>query len=203
MFNVRMQVGCTARFSLCVYMRPDLQHLCKVVFYECVHSNHGVDALPQNRRQRALSVGHVHFVAEALALGLDSSTILRRSYQYAEEEWHQRPECIASGLVRNAFIFFSLNMQACDEMYVIQRASNSPFITNPYMTVVVQSFEEWLDEHPEDQLTRDLGLTKQDIINIAGRVKPNIIQSHKDEVTSCRAQHFIKYFNDKKCTHEI
>ena len=166
MFNVRMQVGCTARFSLCVYMRPDLQHLCKVVFYECVHSNHGVDALPQNRRQRALSVGHVHFVAEALALGLDSSKILRRSYQYAEEEWHQRPECIASGLVRNAFIFFS--------------------------------FEEWLDEHPEDQLTRDLGLTKQDIINIAGRVKPNIIQSHKDEVTSCRAQHFIKYFNDKK-----
>ena len=81
-------------------MRPDLEHLCKVVFYECVHSGHGVDALPQNRRQWVVSAGQVHFVAQALALGLDSNAILRRSFQWAEEEWHHRPECIASGLVR-------------------------------------------------------------------------------------------------------
>ena len=61
----------------------------------------------------------------------------------------------------------------------------APFMSDPKRAFFIQGFEEWIAEHPEDQLTRDLGLTKQDIINIAGRVKPNIIQSHEDEVMSC------------------
>jgi hypothetical protein len=46
----------------------------------------------------------------------------------------------------------------------------------------MQDFSEWVKKHPESQLTRDLALNKQDIINITEKAAPNPFKYDKDEV---------------------
>ena len=45
-----------------------------------------------------------------------------------------------------------------------------------------QTLEQWVREHPEDQLTRDMQLKPVDIRNLVGRISPNPYKVHDDEV---------------------
>ena len=51
-------------------------------------------------------------------------------------------------------------------------------------TILFQGFEEWIAAHPEDQMSRDLLLTKQDILNIGARAVPSPYLLDKNEASS-------------------
>ena len=51
-------------------------------------------------------------------------------------------------------------------------------------TILFQGFEEWIEAHPEDQMSRDLFLKKQDILKIGARAVPSPYLLDKNEASS-------------------